>query len=255
MNLKNLPTMKIRYCLLVKTIPEYSKRDGTLYTCSIGLSPELGLIRIYPLPPTGMKKWGIYELDVERNKRDSRKESWKLSSYSRKENWTSFTDDVMFLRMANKSKVLSYLANYISPSISELNKERKSIGLIKADHIYGYWDVNKKFVNTSQVGMFEDVELAWFASYTKTTKQKESRVKFIDADGKHDLQLNEWGLYEYQRKFGAKEDAFRFINKGNSNYLMVGNMHNYRSTWIGMTTFNLNVEESSLFNPLIIKNR
>lgn len=238
--------MRIRYCLLVKTVPEYSKRDGTLYTCSIGISPELGLIRIYPLPPTGMKKWGIYELEVERNKRDSRKESWKLSSYSRKDNWTGFTQDVKYIRDANKNKVLSYLSNYIAPSISYLNEQRKSIGLIKANSLHGYWDANNKFINTKQIGMFEDVELAWFASYTKSTKQKESRVKFIDQDGQHDLQLNEWGLYEYQRKFGAKKEAFRFINGKTDSYLMVGNMHNYRSTWIGMSVFQIQPSPQTL---------
>jgi len=246
--------MKIRYCLLVKTIPEYSKRDNTLYTCSIGLSPELGLIRIYPLPPKGMDKWGIYELTVEKNKRDSRKESWKLTSYSRKDNWTGFTNDVKFIRKARKEKVLRHLSKYIYPSISELNRLRKSIGIIEACSLNAYWRVNSRYINDKQIGLFEDVELSWFSSYTKDTKQKESRLKFVDGDGVHDLQLNEWGLYEYQRKFGAKDDAFRFLK--NSKYVMVGNMHHYRSTWIALNTFkiptNVRKMNNTLFNQKII---
>jgi hypothetical protein len=45
---------KIEYTLLAKSIPEFDKRDGKLYTCSLGYSPQLGLIRIYPLPVKGM---------------------------------------------------------------------------------------------------------------------------------------------------------------------------------------------------------
>ena len=100
--------IKIRYALICKTIPEHSKKDDTLYTCSIGISPELGLIRIYPLPPVGMDKWGIYELEVERNKRDSRTESWKLSSYSRKDGWTGFTKDVKKIGVFDKKNLNSW---------------------------------------------------------------------------------------------------------------------------------------------------
>jgi hypothetical protein len=189
-----------------------------------------------------MKKWHIYELSVERNKRDSRKESWKLSSYARKDNWSGITDDVRFIRLANKSKALRYLSRWISPSISNLNEARKSIGVIKAKQLHAYWDINNKFVNDRQVGMFEDVELSSFASYTKATKEKESRIKFLDEDGMHDLQLNEWGLYEYQRKFGAKTEAFRYVNSPKSTHVLVGNMHNHRSTWIALNTFNLPIE-------------
>lgn len=226
---------KIKYVVLAKSIPEFSKRDGTCYTCSLGYSPEMGLIRVYPLPVISMNKWDCYEIEVEKNKYDTRIESWKLSSYARKENWMGLGDDVKLLGKMNPSKMIDIIALQKTDSIKALNQNKKSIGLIELCDYRLYWDVNKRFINTSQYGMFEDVEIADFAKYTKDTKQKESRIYFRDKSGEHDLQYNEWQVYEFQRKFNASDDAFRFMK--NKNLLFVGNMHNYRNNWIGLGMF------------------
>lgn len=231
--------VKTRYCLLAKSIPEYSKRDGTLYTCSIGLSPEFGLIRIYPLPPSGMKKWGIYEVEIEKNKLDNRKESWKLSSYTRKNNWIGFSEDIKYIGDMNKKIVGNILSDYISPSISQLNTERKSIGLISCSSFNLKWCPNERFINTNQIGLFEDVEIADFCSYTKETKNYESRILFNDMDGIHNLQYNEWGVYEYQRKYSASMDAFRFLIPSQNSCVLIGNMNSHRSSWIALGIFDI----------------
>lgn len=238
----------IHYTLLAKSIPEYSKRDGSLYTCSIGYSSELGLIRVYPLPLTGMNKWGCYRITVERNKRDNRAESWKLSGYARHENWIGFEKETTFIGKAKHEQILPILAANVSPSISRLNQDRKSIGVIKSNAINPYWDVNKRHINTNQIGMFDDVELADFTSYTKETKSKECRLIFSDQDGNHNLQFNEWQYYEYQRRFGATNDAFRFIEPSACNLILVGNMHNYRSTWIALGVFKMQPVQAFLFH-------
>ncbi len=88
----------------------------------------------------------------------------------------------------------------------------KSIGVIRTNILKPYWDVNKNFVNTTQYNLFEDVSCIETSIFTKDQYLKESRISFNDLDGSHDLQLNDWQYYEYQRKFGAKKDAFRYIN-------------------------------------------
>lgn len=228
---------KIQYTLLCKSVPEFDKRDGKLYTCSLGYCPQYGLIRVYPLPLTGMKKWHTYEIEVEKNKRDSRRESWKLSSYSKNENWIGFSDDCKPLGMANKAKVIQYLSSCVSPSISRLNEERKSIGVVLAQTVNPFWDANDRFINTNQVGMFNDVELADFTKFTKETRQKEARIIFKDEDGTHNLQLNEWQFFEYQRKYGATKEAFRFINTSHPQLLLVGNMLQYQRNWMVLSSF------------------
>lgn len=226
---------KIKYVVLAKSIPEYSKRDGVCYTCSLGYSPEMGIIRAYPLPVVSMNKWDIYEINVEKNKYDSRNESWKLSTYARKENWMGLGEDVRYLGTCNPQKIVDMIASQKVPSLKHLNRNKMSIGLVDLKEYRMYWEENKRYINTTQYGMFEDVSLADFTKYTKHTKEKESRIYFRDADGEHDLQYNEWQIYEFQRKFNATTEAFRHMK--NKNMLLVGNMHNYRNVWIGLSLF------------------
>jgi hypothetical protein len=230
--------IKIRYVVLSKSIPEYNKRDGLCYTCSLGFSPELGLIRVYPLPIVSMNKWDIYEIHVERNKYDTRSESWKLSSYARKEGWAGLNSDVKYLGVFHPDKIGSIIAKYSTPSIKELNTEKKSIGLIQLKEYRLYWTTNSRYIDSKQYGLFEDVEIADFTKYTKESKDKESRIYFKDNKDEHDLQYNEWQIYEYQRKFNASIEAFRFMK--NKNLLMIGNMHNHRNIWIGLGLFEYN---------------
>ena len=228
---------KIQYTLFCKSVPEFDKRDGKLYTCSLGYCPQFGLIRVYPLPITGMKKWHTYEIEVEKNKRDSRRESWKLSSYSKNENWIGFSDDCKLIGVANKTKVISYLSSCVTPSISRLNEQRKSIGVIMAQTVNPFWDSNDRFINTSQIGMFNDVELADFTKFTKETRQKEARMIFKDEDGTHNLQLNEWQFFEFQRKYGATKEAFRHISTNKPQLLLIGNMLQYQRNWMVLSAF------------------
>lgn len=230
---------RIKFTMILKTIPERSKRDGYVYTCSIGYCEEYGFIRVYPMPFTKMKRWGIYEIEIEKNKRDSRFESWKLSTYTKYENFIGFEKELIYLGDANKDYILSKMIANISPSISDLNKNKKSIGVIYTNEFNAFWDVNNRFINTRQYGLFEDVEIADFCKYTKESKEKECRIIFNDKDGKHNLQLNNWQYYEFQRKFGATNEAFRFINNKKNNLIVVGNMYQYRNTWIGLEAFNL----------------
>jgi len=182
-----------------------------------------------------MYKWDIFEISIERNLRDSRAESWKLSSYARKEDWIGLKDDVRFIRKADKVKLLQTLLPLRVNSIAELNRRKVSIGLIPIKDYRIYWNTNGRYINSSQYGMFEDVQIAGYTGYTKESKTKECRIYFRDIEGEHDIQFNEWQVYEYQRKYGAKEDAFRFYKE--SDLLLVGNMHNHRNVWIGLTMF------------------
>lgn len=229
--------MKIEYIVIAKTIPEVSKRDGREYSCTVGYSPQLGFIRVYPVPLNGFKRWHKYIIEVEKNNRDTRKESWKLSSMTRIDNFIGIEKDIILVGKVNKENIISMFHHIVSPSISRLNENRKSIGVIKTNRLKPYWDVNKNFVNTTQYNLFEDVSCIETSIFTKDQYLKESRILFNDLDGSHDLQLNDWQYYEYQRKFGAKKDAFRYINSDKENYVLIGNMYQYRNIWLGLGVY------------------
>lgn len=231
--------IKITYTVIARSIPEYSKRDGCLYNCTLGYCHESqSIIRVYPVPIVGMKKWRTYRIEVERNKRDTREESWKLSGNSKYENWTDFGKDVLDIGKMERSIGINAIlkTNQILPSIEFCNNKKVSIGVVPILNYNVYWDLNKRFVSTNQLGLFEDVEdieLADWATFTKVTKEFEARIEFYGNDGKHDLQYNDWGVYEWYRNFKGKypiNDAFRFLK--NKKYALVGNMHHHRNNWI-----------------------
>lgn len=218
--------MEIRYFLITKTIPEWNKKHKSLYTCSIGFSPELGLIRVYPLPIKGMNAGCIYSIQVLKNKEDCRKASYKL-----------IHDNFKCIGTFTYEKLSSYLQANIYKSIDQLNSKRESIGLLQLNKFNLKWEYCDRFINDTQIGMFEDVQLAGFTKFTKEARNKEARIIFTDADGLHNLQYNEWQVYEYQRKFNADEGAFRFLI--NKNYLLIGNYLQYQNNWIGLKLMSL----------------
>ena len=48
--------------------------------CTVGYSPSMNsFIRIYPLPVDyRLEQWSLYKIDVERNIKDTREESWEI---------------------------------------------------------------------------------------------------------------------------------------------------------------------------------
>lgn len=229
----------IDYTLLIQTVPEVSKKDGSVYTCTVGYSPQKGWIRVYPMPYNkGLKRWNTYRINVEKNKQDSRAESWKLSSYSRHEQWKNFNQDVELvgsIREADRKYMKALMLNNTMQAISQLNKDRRSIGFLYVQKAHAYWDVNENYVNPHQLLLFQDIQED-YDPYTKQDKQFHSRIKFMDQDGTHNLMLNNWQYYMAQINFGHKPEAFRYINN-DPQILMLGNMFSYRNTWIVLESF------------------
>lgn len=225
---------RIDYTPIARSIPEYSKTDDTLYTCSIGYSSQLGLIRVYPLPITEMKAWDKYEITVEKNVRDNRAESWKLATLSRKDGWVGLSKDCRFIGRVNPETILKTIlqGDHIHP-ISELNARRRSIGIVAMSEYRMYWDVNERFIDSTQTSLFGDVELPDFTNYTKHSKQKKCMIHFFCGGKEHNIQYNEWGVYEFQRKFGA--DNKLMVSLEGRRHMLIGNMHNHRTNWIGLS--------------------
>lgn len=225
--------MEIKYYLLTKTIPEWNSKHKNLYTCSIGYSPQLGLIRVYPIPLVNDFNSGfVYDLEVQKRKTDTRARSYELvGAYDNKPKYKR-------LNPFNYDTVAKYLTTNISQSISDLNRRKDSIGIIPISDFRLDWEYCDRYVNTCQIGMFQDVELADFTKYTKESRQKEARLSFKDADGYHNIQFNEWGIYEYGRKFGNDEDAFRFTK--NKNHVLVGNMLQFQNNWMALKFLSIN---------------
>lgn len=211
------------FVMLGRTVPENSKKYGHV-VCSAGYSVELGgLIRIYPLLPIDrIPKWTRCRLHVCRNKHDSRFESWKLindhayeivGTTSMKESW----DHLLRLR---------------SDSIKQLNSNRASLGIISPTILD--WRF-QKMASASQLLLFDEDE-RWTLK-----KSGIPYCTFLDDDGKHCLQLREWGNLVYLNKFPENPkglwDNLRFNDESRDHLFLVGNMSNQRTTWLVISTF------------------
>lgn len=226
--------MKITYIVLAKSIPEYSKKNDSLFTCTIGYCPEMNdLIRVYPMPLKGMNRWDKVYIDVEKNKMDNRMESWKLTSYARYENWIGLDKDVQYLGKVDRNKFVPSLLKFQTPSMNFLNKNRKSIGIIPINDYRLYWDSNDRYANNEQFSLFQDVELADFVKFTKDSMKIEPRIYFKGQDGEHDISYNDWGVSMWYKNFSGihpLNDAFRFLK--NKQYALIGNLNAFRNSWI-----------------------
>ena len=228
--------METKFYLITRTIPEWNGKHKRLYTCSIGFSPTLGLIRVYPIPLLNDFNSGyIYDIEIEKRKTDSRARSYELVG--------GYGNQPMYrkLKRFTYPMIADQLKLNEARSINELNRKKDSIGLLRINDFNVYWDASDRWINNLQIGLFEDVELADFTKYTKESRQKESRVKFKDADGYHDLQFNEWGIYEFGRKFGYTKDAFR--HTVGASHILVGNMLQFQNKWMVMKFFKLELQE------------
>lgn len=86
-------------------------------------------------------------------------------------------------------------------------------------------------VDPYQRGIFDDLDVNFSEGEIKLAPY----LRFHDAAGKHDLQLREWGCYEFLRKepeAGRLWDALRLTRPSREFFLVVGNMCNQRTAWL-----------------------
>lgn len=186
-----------------------------------GYSRELkSLVRVYPLPvqnPIRVRHRCI--LDLERNPRDSRRESWKLRGRYR---GIINVSDGPAIRAKDISSVLE---PFLARSLVELNDKRLSLGVLR--------------IMDGAQGVFRDREVD--CDFGAGAFDIAPYIHFRDEDGKpHKLQIRDWGCYEWMRKH--RSDPGRLwsnlgLHSGNPIWALVGNMCNRRNVWLIIKTF------------------
>jgi hypothetical protein len=208
-----------------------------------GYSEELrGLLRVYPLPvinPIHARQ--VCVLDLERNPRDSRIESWKLKDHDR-----SILD--VSTRHVPTCKLIGMLRRHLASSIAELNERRLSLGVIEAAGCRGEF-VGRSSVNHPCQGTFFDFADADHRFGAKALDVAPYLSFFDPAGTSHRLQLREWGAYEWVRKNRAEAtQLWRNIGAAPDRplLLIVGNLANCRNTWLIIKTFDVERAETPL---------
>jgi hypothetical protein len=229
------------FICLGRAVPENSKKYGRK-VCMAGYSEELrSFVRIYPLPVSNpIHQRSFCRLELTRPRHDSRDESWRLTRES---------EDNGILEVLGehpKDKVMEYLTPRLSKSIASLNIDRKSLGVIRAHDINPLFrNGGKKLTDPDQLELFDDVAEIFGPEAARLLPY----IQFRDAGGCHELQVREWGCYEWLRKEPEKAsqlwDNLRLGRSDSEYFFFVGNMCHRRNVWLIISIYH-----APLFGPL-----
>jgi len=229
--------------ILGRSVPEPLK-DGRKTVCLGGYSDKHGYIRIYPTKTNfPIKRWDIVAVDVERNNKDSRVESWKIAGSNK--NWDNLGDNIDVVgRITDDNFRLDLIDGICVDGIKKLNKEKRSLGVLCPNSSPKlYLRENKNFDAMTQLMLpvFED------GIKTKRDYQLDIRLKFQCSGSSHDLMLVEWGCYEYMRKSDKSlstiqkrlSDNLRLNNDDYLHFVFVGNLVRFRNSFMAISLFRI----------------
>jgi hypothetical protein len=246
------------FVVLGRTVPEESKKFGKRI-CMAGYSTENNqFLRVYPLlvpvgenaDVNGFRARYRYTLDLQRNPQDSRTESWRVID---EKNPTS--TDWGKAPEVSKNVVTEWLERRAVDSIRALNQCRQSIGVlyVPRDKWEGFAVAREQADPAPEHNsLFEDLadqpridaNLVRYAPY----------IQFDDADGRHRLQVREWGAYILlaNPKYADRPDSLWSASgyrKGKDLLLVIGNMSNHRTNWLVIKTFEMD-SDPGLFDDV-----
>jgi hypothetical protein len=211
-----------------------------------GYSPELRqFMRVYPTDVlSGIKAREILSLELVRNCKDSRSESWTLKT--RDMDSVKKSDECV-----SKTELEKILESNLSESIQDLNENKKSLGVIKPKDFRIIIKSRESVQDPMQKLLFDDFEKE--DSFKTATDYYLSPYIVIDEfDGQKCFQLREWGCYELIRKNDriSASDIKKalHIHENTDVYFVVGNINQHRKIWIVIKVFVFkNSKQMSLF--------
>ncbi|MHA2022693.1 MAG: hypothetical protein ACTSWQ_03425 [Candidatus Thorarchaeota archaeon] len=223
-----------------KTVPS-EIHDGRATVCTAGYSQELGLIRLYPTTVfSPLKRWNIVSVPVEKDKQDSRFESWKIQGSKRE--WTQLHKKIEVVGKLTSSKREKLISSLVDECVLDLNDERRSLGIVKPIIEKCYFKEEPNYDPTTQMELF-----GGFKPTTKRQYPVVPRIRYRCTDCKtrthHDQQVLEWGFFEWMRKnpnnIEQVWDNVRIHSDDREKYFFVGNQRNQRTSFmiISVLTF------------------
>ena len=241
--------------LLGRACPEPLK-DGRVTVCAAGWSETLGFVRIYPTrTDIPWHRWDVVQVEVERNERDTRRESWKIVG-SRGE-WETLSRRVEVVgRVRSTEERRNLIGNLTDSCVQVLNEQKRSLGIIKPAEIFStYFAANDDYGKLFQQGLPGMTELD--SVQVKRDFPQEPRIRYrcpqcMTKRGYHDQQILEWGFFEWLRKYPeASERVWENAGFGNPKtdiYLFVGNQAAHRTSFLVISV--LRVPAGPIAKPL-----
>jgi len=228
-----VPTVMRDVVMLGMTVPSLLK-DGRRSICAAAYHADHGLIRIYPCTAAmKLSRWNVYDFDLERNPKDNRHESWKLThseQYS-----SSKLAPIQTKKITKPEDKLSILSSLVVDCVSEVNDVRGSLCVVRPQTIIKTsFRENQPAQTKSDMFGFVD---SWLN--TKSDYSHSPSIEFSCSDScriHHKMTVLEWGAYEWMRKHPGDGDRYwsnTNINKdGYETFLLLGNQANRRTSFI-----------------------
>jgi hypothetical protein len=210
------------FVVLGRASPEPMRGDRFTVCCA-GYSPTHGFIRLYPTKITSpLQQWNIIEVEVEKNDKDARVESWKIKGS--KLEWNDLDKKIHVTGQLKREDRRSFIEKIPLTCPHILNIEHKSMGLVKPETLGYSIGFNANYDKEQQ--HLKDV-------FIKTSKDydKQLHLNYICKDIKcsgHSQKLIEWGCTRWIDKNPDKpiEEVINNVQITNADFdkwLLVGN--------------------------------
>lgn len=182
-------------------------------------------------------RWSVSRIPVERNPKDTRRESWKIRGDRRPgahEHINEVIEPVSLkLSPAWQREIVASLQ---LSSLKAANDRRASLCVILPDDVPRIdLERGEKAEMAPSPDMFGEVAQLPVAARFKW----HPRIRFADAAGQHDLMLRDWGCYELMRKHGdeAALSLNEALNLTTAPPLLCGNLNRFRMSWLVISVF------------------
>jgi hypothetical protein len=240
--------------ILGRGVPEQIS-NGRITVCVAGYSETAGFIRLYPTRiDSPLAVWNIVSVEVERNPLDNRNESWKLPES--RAGWEHINQYITINGELKRSHRIGLLDAIKTDCVKDINAKRQSLGIIQPSIRRAYLGTNKRNMEAYQP-LFEMIEHANVP--TKRDFEVEPRFEYscgsrCKAKRHHDMQLLDWGCYQWIRKNPQQAQQI-WSNMGIGSpdwmhYFLVGNQANQRTSFM---VVNVLRQKCAAFQPTLLQ--
>lgn len=216
----------IRFLQVAIAQREWNTKLGGFYHCSIGIDVDTNeLTRLYPIAPLTMWKHKIYEIQVE-PMTCRRERSYKPIR-------------TRYIKQQTQQETNAILNKIPLTTIDYLNDNKLSMGVIDASEKRLLVQTNMQEVHTTQTLLFdfEDTITKPMIRSHADVVHKDIRIHIADKktkQGYRDLSYNESHFYTGLERNGVLPKTY---DGAHWDRLIVGNLRNHRSTFIGLCLF------------------
>ena len=207
--------------------------------CAYSLDDKI-LIRLYPFPVYMLRKWDIFDAEVEKNPIDHRENTWKIKNSE--EDWKKIYKWVTINGEYPKNKQEELIKSIGFSTLSEIRDNKKSFGIIlPVIKDFKLEQQNKSTIKQMTLGEVEDLDVPYTIINQKDYKYKPYVTYECVGDCKckdkiHCQSITEWGCFEFMRKNAGKEinlkDNLQLFNDEYNKYILVGNIYKAPQTYV-----------------------